>query len=94
MNNSQSFNVQPTHIQFNMQLSLSFFTLAAVASLCGATALPPVPAKLYHDTCLDASNGLLDIANGCSSNGLSGGWADASVSYFSTLKGSLDLIPV
>ncbi|KAJ7495266.1 hypothetical protein FB451DRAFT_1213723 [Mycena latifolia] len=29
------------------------------------------------DTCLDASNGLLDIANSCSSGGLSGGWADA-----------------
>ncbi|KAJ7478332.1 hypothetical protein FB451DRAFT_1172665 [Mycena latifolia] len=29
------------------------------------------------DTCLDAGNGLLDIANSCSSGGLSGGWADA-----------------
>ncbi|KAJ7789487.1 hypothetical protein B0H14DRAFT_2944566 [Mycena olivaceomarginata] len=137
------------HIQFNVQLFLSFFTLAAVASLCGATALPPVPAKywkhnatspgtlskrrcllrdkrrqpttgdaiaagryiqtldpdnnqsgsycttmmcegtacvgicsdgsfaLYCDTCLDAGNGLLDIADSCSSTGLSGGWADA-----------------
>jgi hypothetical protein len=139
-----------------MQLSLSFFTLAAVASLCGATALPPVPSKYHHnatsvgilskrsvhcetsggspttgdavaaarhiqsldpsehdgccqnnqsgsfcttmwcegtacvgicsngafsfpgcDTCLDAGNGLLDIANSCSSGGRSGGWADA-----------------
>ncbi|KAJ7494447.1 hypothetical protein B0H11DRAFT_2277185 [Mycena galericulata] len=29
------------------------------------------------DTCLDAGNGLLDIANSCSSGGLSGGYADA-----------------
>jgi hypothetical protein len=159
MNNSLSFNVQPTQIQFNMQLSLSFFTLAAVASFCGATALPPVPSQ-YHrnptsvgtlskrsvhcetsggspttgdavaaaryiqsldpsadpghnlccqnnaggsfctmmwcegtacvgicsngafsfpgcDYCLNAGNGLLDVANSCSSGGRSGGWADA-----------------
>ncbi|KAJ7495267.1 hypothetical protein FB451DRAFT_1387312 [Mycena latifolia] len=29
------------------------------------------------DSCIDAGNGLLDIANSCSSGGLSGGWADA-----------------
>ncbi|KAJ7493897.1 hypothetical protein FB451DRAFT_1215653 [Mycena latifolia] len=29
------------------------------------------------DNCLDAGNGLLDIANSCSSGGLSGGSADA-----------------
>ncbi|KAJ7788174.1 hypothetical protein B0H14DRAFT_2628501 [Mycena olivaceomarginata] len=161
------------HIQFNVQLFLSFFTLAAVASLCGATALPPVPAKywkhnatspgtlskrgvycetsggspprrrhcrgqihpdprprchdgccqnnqsgsycttmmcegtacvgicsdgsfaLYCDTCLDAGNGLLDIADSCSSTGLSVDGQTrlmASVLSFSTLKGSLEAI--
>ncbi|KAJ7495293.1 hypothetical protein FB451DRAFT_1387334 [Mycena latifolia] len=36
------------------------------------------PSSIFScDSCQDAGNGLLDIANSCSSGGLSGGWADA-----------------
>jgi hypothetical protein len=65
----------------------------ACVGICSADG----PFALYCDTCLDAGNGLLDIANSCSSNGLSGGWDGqtrlmASVSSFSTLKGYLEAV--